>query len=518
MPSVIDALVVTLGLDPKDFVKGTKATSDNVNQLKKETDKAAKEIERSGKQAAAFFGEIKNQALAMASVFLGGLGIKEFVSQTVTADAATGRLASNLGISSSELSKWGVAARIAGGSTEGIESAFKSFSSAVQTLSVQGRIEGPLQFFAGLGIALNDAQGNVRPVTELLKDVSGILQSAKSPAEASKIGELLGLDERTIYFLRQGTTAVDGYLKEADRIGHVTEQNSAAALELSQNWDKMILSSQTLGRTLLTDLAPALNKVLVGMTSMSVKLKEDNFDNPINRFFSGIVDKLGGTKGWSLGSELFEVLNPGAGSGGGAASIPMSGAPSQQAPSAPSANTAIPRSLRNNNPGNLEYTAYTRSLGATGSDGRFAIFPSLEAGQQASIANLQRLRRKGNDTISKLVGVWSPAGENGAANTNSYIGRVAKQTGIDANAAISDADLPNIANAMFAHEAGNSPYARQVLQGASSRAGSAGGSGSVNIGTITVNTQATDANGIARDMRSAINANSLVAQANSGTR
>ncbi|WP_374566034.1 hypothetical protein [Ideonella sp.] len=41
------------------------------------------------------------------------------------------------------------------------------------------------------------------------------------------------------------------------------------------------------------------------------------------------------------------------------------------------------RNWRNNNPGNLEFNEYTKSLGAVGSDGRFAVFPTLAAGRQA---------------------------------------------------------------------------------------------------------------------------------------
>ncbi len=62
------------------------------------------------------------------------------------------------------------------------------------------------------------------------------------------------------------------------------------------------------------------------------------------------------------------------------------------------------RSWRNNNPGNIEYGPFARSMGATGTDGRFAKFPSYEAGRRRkrscsssrrAIATLRSDRRSG---------------------------------------------------------------------------------------------------------------------------
>lgn len=43
----------------------------------------------------------------------------------------------------------------------------------------------------------------------------------------------------------------------------------------------------------------------------------------------------------------------------------------------------MPRGLRNNNPGNIEFGPFARKYGASGSDGRFAIFPTMVMGLRA---------------------------------------------------------------------------------------------------------------------------------------
>lgn len=114
-----------------------------------------------------------------------------------------------------------------------------------------------------------------------------------------------------------------------------------------------------------------------------------------------------------------------------------------------------PRGIRNNNPGNIEYGPFAQARGATGSDGRFAIFPTAEAGVRAMSDLLTIYQsRHGLDTVAGMIGRWAPSSEN---NTSAYANRVAAAMGIDPNTPFSMSD-PNLAasmiNAMIEHENG----------------------------------------------------------------
>jgi len=67
------------------------------------------------------------------------------------------------------------------------------------------------------------------------------------------------------------------------------------------------------------------------------------------------------------------------------------------------------RSWRNNNPGNIEYGEFAISQGAIGTDGRFAIFPSEEAGTRAMKALLKTSAYQGK-TIDDAMKLWSGNG------------------------------------------------------------------------------------------------------------
>ena len=113
--TVVDALVVSLGLNAKDFLSGAKKVNVALKDTSAEATKRAKEMEESGKIAAQYFSKIRNEALALLGVFTAGMGIKNFVENTIVGAASLGRLSQNLGISTERLSAWQRVAEDAGG-------------------------------------------------------------------------------------------------------------------------------------------------------------------------------------------------------------------------------------------------------------------------------------------------------------------------------------------------------------------------------------------------------------------
>lgn len=503
----IDELVVGLTLDTKGFQKGQKQTGADLDKLRKQTESDAKRMEEAGKRAAGFFGEVATTALKLSSILLGGIGLTEFAAKTFTADAAAGRLASSLGISVTELSRWRMAAQLAGGSAESMDAAFRMVNDSLQKYKFTNVAEGPLQAFKNLDISLDDAKGNVRSVTDLMMDLSRAISTQKNPQEAMGLAKLLGLDENTSNLLKGGEAGVNKFLAEADKIGPATDENAAAAARLTHEWVTMQLSAESLGRSLLNDLSPALEVVLKQLTGTF-----DGSGNIISNAANSVANFLAGTKNETIGGSLYELFHP-----GGATASPSTSVSSQGASSSATSPVNLPRNIRNNNPGNLEYNDWSKKMGATGSDGRFAIFPTMQAGIAASQVNLRGYLGRGYNTISKIISHWSPPKENGAANTNAYIADVASRTGIDPNVKVTSGQLTSISEAMYAHE-GGSRYAKNMLTGINGSGQASGGNSSqVNIGTLNVNTKATDANGIAKGMKGAISTNGLVAQANSAT-
>jgi len=92
------------------------------------------------------------------------------------------------------------------------------------------------------------------------------------------------------------------------------------------------------------------------------------------------------------------------------------------------------RNWRNNNPGNMEYRAFAKRHGAIGGDGRFAVFPTLEAGQIAQEKLLFESPDYAGMTLAEGISRWAPKKEN---NTEKYIRTVATRAGVPRDALLS---------------------------------------------------------------------------------
>ncbi|WP_175720764.1 hypothetical protein [Burkholderia anthina] len=95
------------------------------------------------------------------------------------------------------------------------------------------------------------------------------------------------------------------------------------------------------------------------------------------------------------------------------------------------------RGLRNNNPGNVEYGAFAKAHGAIGSDGRFAIFPSMEQGAAAHKVLLDsNYFAKGLDTPREIIKKYAPGTENDVPKYLAYL----KSKGFDPDMQVKDRD------------------------------------------------------------------------------
>lgn len=106
------------------------------------------------------------------------------------------------------------------------------------------------------------------------------------------------------------------------------------------------------------------------------------------------------------------------------------------------------RNWRNNNPGNIEAGSFARRYGAVGSDGRFAVFPTYEAGRRAKAALIFESPRYRDLSISEAINRYAPPFEN---NTTAYANGVARAAGVSLDtkmSSLSQSQRERVLNAM----------------------------------------------------------------------
>ncbi len=138
---------------------------------------------------------------------------------------------------------------------------------------------------------------------------------------------------------------------------------------------------------------------------------------------------------------------------------------------------ALPRGIRNHNPGNIDYNPRNAWNGQLGLElgvakPRFARFDSAENGIRALGKLLINYRGKdgqpgvggpGIDTVREIISRWAPGSEN---DTEAYIAAVAAKLGVTGNAVLDIKEgrtLRVIVGAIIAHECANYRYPDAVF-------------------------------------------------------
>ncbi|GBQ58842.1 structural protein [Komagataeibacter swingsii] len=87
----------------------------------------------------------------------------------------------------------------------------------------------------------------------------------------------------------------------------------------------------------------------------------------------------------------------------------------------------LPRGIRNNNPGNLDFADQPGARLETGvPDPRFAAFPTMDDGIRALRDQLLRYAAHGMDTIAAIIDIYAPPIENA---TGAYIAVLCRRMG-----------------------------------------------------------------------------------------
>lgn len=293
MPQVIDALVVELGLDPSKFTQGQKDALEAFKQTQEQVDKGGKNVEAHGKKINDFFSRLKTEALTLGAAFLGGRGIKEFVQYITDADAKTGRFATTLNMTSQELSTWEGVVQKAGGSAGSATSAFQGLSSAANTFMITGG-QGPLlPIMNQLNLSLIGANNKLKTAGELTKEVADSiakLHPEDKARAAANLALIPGMNQDTINALLLGPSKIEKLIEEQQRLGTATKESVKAAQELSKAWGDASQAAESLGRSIYTWAAPALTRVLTGFRDFFIGLREGkiqgNPDSVLTKMFN----------------------------------------------------------------------------------------------------------------------------------------------------------------------------------------------------------------------------------------
>lgn len=267
MPSVVDALLLTLGLDPSGFTKGRKQAESELGKVRDESVKTGKQIEAQGKKSGEFLGGLRRELISLFAVFTAGSGIKEFMRNVTSGDARLGRMSTTLKTSTEELSRWSGIMKSVGGNADSAMNSYANIVSDMEKFALTGNSQ-VIPYFRALGVNLVDAQGKMKSMTTLFRDLARATEGL-DPAKALELLRGAGIDDDTARVIIRGTKAIDDLIEAQKRLGAVSKADADAAAKREASFANLATIATTLGRTLLTELSPAIVYVTEKLTDLA---------------------------------------------------------------------------------------------------------------------------------------------------------------------------------------------------------------------------------------------------------
>lgn len=300
--TVIDALLVTLGLDTSDFRKGQKDVSDDLKKQREDAKKTAKEMAEQGKKAAAFFGSIKTELLALTGVTVTAGGLMSLVKNTTSSLMDLSIQSKALGLSARELDGWSKSAEAAGSSAEKISASLQGFQGAIQGARVG---DYSSSIFGGLA-QLNALTGQNFDVwgqdaSSLAKTSLDALRKISDPNLRRQVGLSLGFDDATLQRNQEGK-----FLPDVDRLtksSGITDASTKGAKEFTAAWAELGQNLDTVKNQIYVGLIPTirdLNGLLIEWSSGNAK--SSSFFKELKRDINDITGIDLGS--WTLSGDL----------------------------------------------------------------------------------------------------------------------------------------------------------------------------------------------------------------------
>ena len=257
MATVIDELVVLLGLDPTKFTQGQKEAVSALNKMREASEKHGKETEKNTEKLSTQFSKLQRNLLGIAALFTGGLGLTRFTEQITKLTAELGRLSQQSGTSAQDLSQWIGAGSRVGATADEIAGSVLNLRSALERFRITG--QSPIvQYFNQMGIGLSGANGKLKDTNQLLMEMSKWAQGRDKAFTAEWFREM-GMSQGMINLLQQGPDKLAQWLREQKKLAP-SDADIRKLQELQEIWAKMANKAEKLGRDIVVGLVPALEK------------------------------------------------------------------------------------------------------------------------------------------------------------------------------------------------------------------------------------------------------------------
>ena len=260
MPTIIDTLITVFTLDNTQYTKAAKEQQETNRKLTAQEIARTKNADELAKRQVDAYRKVRNEVVGLLAIFTAGRGIKDFVRDITASDASLGRLATNIGQSTEDISSWQSAAERMGGSAGATASSFQTMNDQLQQLAVTGNAS-MIPFMRALGVQAVDAQGKIKSTSQIYMDLSRAVQNVPRGRANYLLGQM-GIDQGTRNLILSGPQKLQAELNRSKANGLVSEKDAENAQKLSDAYTSLRQNVDSFARALTNDVSPSVIELM----------------------------------------------------------------------------------------------------------------------------------------------------------------------------------------------------------------------------------------------------------------
>lgn len=176
--TVIDQLIVKLGLDPSDFSKGQKKVAAGMIETEQSVKKSSDGM---GRSIVGFTGKL----LGVATAAIALKKVLGYVSDLSTTVRQLGIDSRSFSMAANEMRNFQNIGEMMGGKAEDVTKTIGNLTKAVYDLAYNGQISDSLIMLARLGVQFQDTAGNARDFKSIVLDTEKAIQASMKSGKTS---------------------------------------------------------------------------------------------------------------------------------------------------------------------------------------------------------------------------------------------------------------------------------------------------------------------------------------------
>jgi len=534
LATVIDSLLIELGLDTSKFDAAQKKSVEQLRKFDEANQKTQKNLQKTSKDTAEGFEKARDSLISFGTAAFSVAGFAGFINSMTTTNAALGRNASLFNMSARELDAWGGVLKSVGGTADDFQASIQALQTGVANVQLgnPALLSAIGQLSARSGVGFQGAINYEKNTVDIyrLADAFKKLKDLGKEEIGLSLASQLGINRNTFFVLENGSAVVHKLYDESYKLSGVNEKNVEQAKKLQEEFGNLANSFAGAKNSIMDGLYPTLMLLVKGMedvVSIYTKASKavDKFETsigmsnltkslerimPLFGLISYILDKTVHTEGQidqATGKKWHSQQRAG---GKGFEWVLQDNAQTTTQSQGGS------RNERNRNPGNIKYGDWAKAHGATGQDsGGFAIFPDMATGQKALDDLLvNQYYNKGQKSIASIIGGVGGRYPHAYSSTDqsSYINFLSKKLGINPNQQLNLDQLHGMANLIPQFEGMSGARAN------TSRSSNESNNITSNVQNLNVYTNTNDPNKMLNDIEQAAKNNPIIASGMAGAR